>query len=104
MNWMGLVKDRTFGLGSEMRCGGGPSSIKEEGDAAGQQEQQEQPDKDVVLDHIILDLTGKSVPLDQIEDASTKRAFKRKKRLLRHSNTVLISRLGIMVRSQFVLK
>ncbi|KAG6549329.1 hypothetical protein Mapa_009046 [Marchantia paleacea] len=52
--------------------------------------------KDLVLDHIILDMTGDSVPLEQITDESVQRAFRRKKRLLRRSNTVLVSRLAIM--------
>lgn len=58
---------------------------------------EQQPGENLVLDHIILDLTGDSVPLEQIADASVQREFKRKKRLLRQSNTVLCSRLGIMV-------
>ncbi|CAM6128302.1 unnamed protein product [Calypogeia fissa] len=80
MNWAGLCK----------------SQLSENGLACGGQGKNQQPGEDLVLDHIILDLTGDSVPLDQIADASVQKAFKRKKRLLRHSNTVLFSRLGIM--------
>lgn len=59
--------------------------------------------KDLVLDHIILDMTGDSVPLEQITDESVQRAFRRKKRLLRRSNTVLVSRLAIMVSMCFAI-
>jgi hypothetical protein len=82
MNWFGFWKDQFSDS-----LWGKPSK-------------DDQPPVDLVLDHIILDLTGDSIPLDKIQDASVKNAFKKKKRLLRQSNTLLLCRLGIMVRTK----
>lgn len=81
VNWIGRWKNHV--TENVLHCGGNWKD--------------QPPGEDLVLDHIILDLTGDSVPLDHIADASVQRAFKRTKRLLRRSNTVLFSRLGIMV-------
>ncbi|KAJ7516398.1 hypothetical protein O6H91_22G056900 [Diphasiastrum complanatum] len=61
-----------------------------------QQPQEANEGKEVVLQHIILDLMGSSTSVERSSEA-VQRAFRRKRRLLDQSKTVLVSRLALMV-------
>ncbi|XP_002983081.2 histidine kinase 1 [Selaginella moellendorffii] len=57
----------------------------------------EEDGKETVLEHIILDMMGSSVTVENFANAAVHRAFCRKRRLLDRTNTVLVSRLAIMI-------
>ncbi|KAJ7564796.1 hypothetical protein O6H91_02G033800 [Diphasiastrum complanatum] len=63
----------------------------------GAKRQQNREGEERVLEHIILDLTDRTKALSNFSDAATQRSYHRKRRLLNHSHSVLVSRLAIMV-------
>lgn len=68
-----------------------------------QRHEEEGGNKEAVLEHIILNMTGSPVTAEDPGDAALQRTLRRTKRLLRRTNSVLFFRLVIMVLVAFML-